>query len=334
MGAPREDICNFTMNDYKLVLVIGNGFDLDLGLPTSYHDFLQSDDFTTCLNPIKKNHNCIFQDSDNLFQYLQKKYQCQNWIDIEMELRNMATQIYRGVDNRGQVIQTLPTASEGKTKSFELLCKQLCLYLKKLDYKFIKTRSTALKLFSIINDYHYISEIITFNYTDLHQLENELDTKIEVKIDHVHGSIENNDIIIGFEDEVDIDKSYSFMIKSFNPAFKSHNVRQKLLEANEIIFFGHSLGETDYHYFEDLFKYQSQPEYCKESKTIRIFTYDEKSRIDILFQLRAMNNKRTDMLFDLNDFEIYRTKNDSLKINEYLKKLPERLRSKWLENVL
>ena len=40
-----------------------------------------------------------------------------------------------------------------------------------------------------------------------------------------------------------------------------------------------------------------------------------------------MNNKRTDMLFDLNDFEIYRTKNDSDKIDIYLSLLEERLHS-------
>ena len=94
------------------------------------------------------------------------------------------------------------------------------------------------------------------------------------------------------------------------------------------------LGETDYHYFEDLFRFQSQPEHYKSSKTIRIFTYDENSRIDVLFQLRAMNNKRTDMLFDLNDFEIYRTKDDSAKIKVYLDQLAERLHDKWIDNGL
>ncbi len=37
------------------------------------------------------------------------------------------------------------------------------------------------------------------------------------------------------------------------------------------------------------------------------------------------------MLFDLNNFEIYRTKNDSIKINDYLVGLSKRLHDRWLE---
>ena len=40
------------MNDYKVVLVLGNGFDLDLGLPTGYSDFLQSPFFYEFLNSV------------------------------------------------------------------------------------------------------------------------------------------------------------------------------------------------------------------------------------------------------------------------------------------
>ena len=322
------------MKDYKLVLVIGNGFDLDLGLPTSYKDFLESSYFKSHLNTdnVNAKYSSALNDMDNIFRFLNEKYQCQNWIDIELELKKFASKIFKAIDGTGRTVDALPVASDGKKIFFELLCNQLCLYLKNLDYNYVRGNSTALKLVSVINRYSSICEIITFNYTDLHKLDDELEEKLFVRIDHVHGSIKNGDIIIGFEDEVEIDKSYSFMIKSFNPAFKSHNVRKKLLDADEIIFFGHSLGETDYHYFEDLFRYQSQPEHYKSSKIIRIFTYDEKSRIDILFQLRAMNNKRTDMLFDLNNFEIYRTKNDSAKIEVYLTQLTERLRNRWLES--
>lgn len=323
------------MNDYKLVLVIGNGFDLDLGLPTSYQDFLKSSEFRKYLDSthMQTDYGYVVGDIDNLFQYLNEKYQCQNWIDIELELKNLASRRFKTIDVKGNTVDAIPFATESKAQSFEVLCKQLCLYLKNLDYNFIKGGSIALKLLSVINEYASVCEIITFNYTDLHKLNDELPEKLRVRIDHVHGSIKDRDIIIGFEDEVEIDKSYSFMIKSFNPAFRSHNVRQKLLDADEIIFFGHSLGETDYHYFEDLFRFQSQPEHCKGPKIIRIFTYDEKSRIDILFQLRAMNKKRTDMLFDLNNFEIYRTKNDSIKINDYLVGLSTRLHEKWLERL-
>ena len=88
------------------------------------------------------------------------------------------------------------------------------------------------------------------------------------------------------------------------------------------------MGETDYHYFEDLFETQSNPEKINRPKIIRIFTYNEMSRRDILFQLREMNERRTDKLYDLNDMEIYRTKDDEGKINDYLSQLSRRLFTK------
>lgn len=36
----------------------------------------------------------------------------------------------------------------------------------------------------------------------------------------------------------------------------------------------------------------------------------------------------------MNDFEIYRTKDDSAKIKVYLEQLAERLHDKWMDNAL
>lgn len=170
-------------------------------------------------------------------------------------------------------------------------------------------------------------EILSFNYTDLKNLQQYVGT-INAPIEYVHGSILDDSIILGFQDSLDIDDSYSFMIKSFSPNYKSHNVRAKLLDANEIIFFGHSLGNIDYHYFEDLFRRQSQAEKANPNLILRIFTYDEISRRETLIQLREMNGKRTNMLYDLCNFEIYRTKDsiDENKIEKYIGELTERFK--------
>ena len=151
------------------------------------------------------------------------------------------------------------------------------------------------------------------NYTDLYKLE-EYVGSIKCSVEHIHGSVSDNSIILGFQDDVEIDDSYCFMIKSFSPHFKSHNVRRQLLDADEIIFFGHSLGETDYHYFKDLFMKQS-------NETI----VNEQSRIEILTQLRNMNERKTNLLYGLCDFAIYRTDgSDKNRINNYLEKLKSR----------
>ena len=57
------------------IVIIGNGFDLSLGLKTSYKDFIESDSFTLLLK--KENSLTI---------YLNGKQEINNWVDIEKEL--------------------------------------------------------------------------------------------------------------------------------------------------------------------------------------------------------------------------------------------------------
>lgn len=320
------------MNNHKIVLVIGNGFDIDLGLETRYEDFLDSKYFKEHIkgspfepdNIYRKQFNVLKEDL-NLFDYLSHKCKKnQNWIDIEKELAELAK----------SSTKRFRKASQTEEETFELLHKQLCSYLKSIDYSNINN-STSLQLLRVLCKCANV-EIISYNYTDLHKLKFYLQCRLNMPIDHVHGKIEDESIILGFEDDIEIDNSYAFMIKSFSPHYKSHNVRQKLLEANEVIFFGHSLGSTDYHYFQDLFRRQSNPDLADKKQIIRIFTYDEKSRRDILIRLREMNDKRTDYIFDLCDFNLYRTKNgiDKNKIDIYLKELFNRGEDIPLDTIL
>lgn len=300
---------------------MGNGFDLDLGLKTSYKSFIDSTYFKERL---KKESN--IGDDSNVFSYLYEKIGLKQWIDIEQELLTLAT-LKKEVRNfEGHLVKVLNEAKFELEYTFEHLLTELCNYLRSLDYNNIKTNSTALKILKAVVSYSN-SEIISYNYTDIMRLAPIIKTAIDCPIEYVHGNLRDRSIILGFQDDVEIDKSFCFMIKSFNPNFRSHNVRAKLLDADEIIFFGHSLGSTDYHYFEDLFRFQSQPDRANQNLILRIFTYDEDARRDILFQLRKMNNKRTDMIYELCDFEIYRTEPgvDEYKITKYLEELVNRI---------
>lgn len=46
-------------------IILGNGFDLDLGLKTSYRDFLKSNQFRTLLD-----ENCGMDIDMNIFQFI------------------------------------------------------------------------------------------------------------------------------------------------------------------------------------------------------------------------------------------------------------------------
>lgn len=59
---------NIDFNKYQSALIIGNGFDLSLGLSTSYMDFVNSDEFQILLNM-----------QNQLAIYLKVNAELQNW---------------------------------------------------------------------------------------------------------------------------------------------------------------------------------------------------------------------------------------------------------------
>ena len=102
---------NIDFNKYQSALIIGNGFDLSLGLSTSYMDFVNSDEFQILLNM-----------QNQLAIYLKVNAELQNWIDIENELKLYS----KNEDN-----------AKFKTE-YEALCKQLVVYISYSVFFFFK----------------------------------------------------------------------------------------------------------------------------------------------------------------------------------------------------
>ena len=145
---------------------------------------------------------------------------------------------------------------------------------------------------------------------------------------HVHGSVKNDSIILGIDDAQDVYEGYEFLYKVFDPQYRSNMLRNELEEAEEVVFFGHSLGEIDYTYFRTFFKNICREENTvRDRKTITIFTFDETSRLAILRQLREMNEKKMGLMFNNNEFRIIRTSecgyHDKPLLDEFLKHIRE-----------
>ncbi|CDA83584.1 putative uncharacterized protein [Bacteroides sp. CAG:754] len=300
------------------LLIIGNGFDLDLGLPTKYSNYIESSYFK------KRSIR-----GSKLFKHISEAYHNKKWIDIENELKIFA------LDDKGKNVLSNKTE-----KDFELLRVSLCDYLSNLSYDNLKKDSSAgILITSVINNFLF-NKIYTYNYTDLEKILSKLDIKKgfnnRINIEYVHGKADDKSIILGFEDSAEVKDDYLFMIKSFSRHFRSHNIQYDMMLADEVIFFGHSLGSTDYHYFEHFFRNQSNEQIKKEDyKKITIFTYDNKSRLEILAQLRNMNEKKTNLLFSLNQLNIFCTKDeegDKERITEYCKNLQEEESTAQKEN--
>lgn len=63
---------NIDFNKYQSALIIGNGFDLSLGLSTSYMDFVNSDEFQILLN--MQNQLAIYLKVNAELQYITNSF--------------------------------------------------------------------------------------------------------------------------------------------------------------------------------------------------------------------------------------------------------------------
>lgn len=296
------------MNTYKKVFIIGNGFDLDLGWNTRYSDFATSQYWPT------SNYN-FYQ---NLQRVLQEKAYIEKWFDLEQVLLEYAilppTKEYYN--------RTNDYLKEDK-KFFEKVSTSLTEYLQNEQKKTpIKKDSIAIKVLKAIVNNGYFTSIYSFNYTDLNVVASKAGIS-PVSYEHVHGNIKDNSIILGVKDSAELKEGYSFLYKTFNRHYESHPIQYDLMDADEIVFFGHSLGVNDYHYFQRFFQKQCDEQLeRKDGKDITIITYNETSRISILEQLRKMNDNKTDQLFLLNRLQFICTENgETEKLKKFLKRL-------------
>jgi hypothetical protein len=224
------------------IMIIGNGFDLNLGLKTSYADFISSNFFKSLLS-----------EDNSLAVYLAKQNELNNWVDIEQEITKYSTSTQ---------VQAKDTEVEN---DFEALKTALMAYLREAQEGEINHESNAFQM--IKNEITTIYAIYNFNYTNsvfrVAKMLN-FDDIVANKHFYVHGSIENSDIIFGIEDTANIHPNHIFFKKSYNINFGKSKINNALnTDVNHsLIVFGHSLGITDSSYFK---------------KYIKLLTFENKS---------------------------------------------------------
>ncbi len=251
------------------VLIIGNGFDLNLGLKTSYNDFLNSTNFD-----LLKNSN------NHLANHLIKKHSLQNWIDIENELKNYSKNA-KTVESRNY------------KNDFISLSNTLKDFLNDVKYDNLNTNSESYKLIEKITNDNFV--IYDFNYTNTIKkilLKNGFsDGEINQKLIKVHGSIEDKQIIFGVEDNADIKADHIFIKKAFKNN-KPVNLYDKIQNVNDIYIFGHSLGETDHTYFNRFFDDICSINGGVNDKKIFLYYYGEDGYENLHRQLDRLTNYR------------------------------------------
>lgn len=240
-------------NNPNTILIIGNGFDLDLGLNTSYKSFI--DTMYECeQHPESKNI---------LIDDMIKKYRkCANWIDIELFLRDYAIS-YSNKDIE-------------KNRNIELEYRKLCNDLNTfmVQYKYLDDKKNYLgeyvynigtissKLLEWISNQPN-SRVYSFNYTNMNDVARSLNKQQNLNIKdfdirYIHGETCSSyngriaPIILGIDD-VKVKDEFKCMIKSTHSSYNS-GIMSDLPKATHVVFFGFGMGQTDHPYFKDFFK--------------------------------------------------------------------------------
>lgn len=241
--------------------IIGNGFDLDLGIKSSYNDFFKSSQFEKLIKP---NSDCDFA------KYLSKQVNNNTnikWVDIEIELKRYVNNI-------------CSKSATSFKEEFNSLTKALQSYLLSVNVFNTNDESKGSVLLAkkIINDLHSnqsTTRIINFNYTSnivkLVEKFNRKNYSTElIDLIHVHGKLDD-EIILGIEDGALIEQKedFVFLKKGMYQVYTNNKWHQSYLGANEITIFGHSLGESDQDVFKPMF--QNLLQIRDRSKVINIY---------------------------------------------------------------
>lgn len=122
----------------EILLIIGNGFDIDLGLKTRYSDFIESGYY-----PIKGRMSFDYDYSDieeySLLQYLKMSYSNKRWIDIEtslldyIKIKTVVDQVKIEGTNLYKKVKYL-VGIEYIQKDFETLRQSLTAYLNSISF--------------------------------------------------------------------------------------------------------------------------------------------------------------------------------------------------------
>lgn len=250
----------------NVLFILGNGFDINLGLKTRYQDFY---------DVYSKNHN----DNDAIMRL--KKHIGENtdgyWSDLELALGKYTNE-FNCTEDFDEVVDDIKASLSSYLEKVETDFGNSNVDVEKFLYDLVSfeeyliptDQDKILQFKGKFKDYNWHTEIVTFNYTNTvekindrlesdlirHQYNSNLENTLSSNIIHIHGLV-NDGMILGVNDlsqvsnnelhnNIDIEES---IVKSkFNEACGEKfdlNFNEKVEEANIICAFGLSFGDSD-----------------------------------------------------------------------------------------
>lgn len=285
----------------QLALIIGNGFDIDMGLRSRYSDFAKSNEFNALCQKVYSMYYEEERDNSIVLQ-LQRAYAESNWFDIEEEIHKYLVE-HTGLDEKIKGFVRI---------EFDGLKDALFNYLQRISANFTaNNEKLSTYLMYRLRECPLTVAEIYFNYTNPHEylklpLQMEVFKGAQHWCTYVHGSLRYNDIVLGcdLQPGEKVNRQLSFMYK-YNMLKKANHVARHILEAKEIIFFGHSINEMDFGYFKEFFKVASASP--NPIRHLTIITYDDESERNIKDNIRNQGISVTDLYSNLWTFDVIHT---------------------------
>lgn len=321
------------MRNDNALLIMGNGFDLQCGLKSSYKHFFE----WLRLEYQKGSNGGDKQICNNIWvaHFLNIPITGEGWADVEDSLKNAL--IINNETSESPVEKWKRIINENLANSInnyinideELCC--ICRYNREegcdsflkynnnlywfldrlIDFECIFSKylckqvsnnisyiKNVFKLISLIVDEEKFS-VINFNYTNPFH-ETYLDSaslklkELFLNATNVHGTLSDDNIIFGID--VTKEKELSLESRIFT---KTH--RKMLLKSpkstlpqniTKIKFYGHSLGEADYSYFQSIFDNYNL--YGDNLDTLNYYSNDKQVMLQFYFTILNEKNKKNE----------------------------------------
>ena len=287
------------------ILVIGNGFDLDLELHTKYSDFA----------------NSKYWPKTNSYSFSPLAQKLQERKNIEKEWFNIEDLLYEYAHNGGLsehvAVEQLLGARKEDNDYFNDLSSSLTQFIKEAQNKEPNAYSCAARLLRTVANNDNFTKIYSFNYTDIRKLANRIGIIIRnsLKCVNVHGKADDDSIVLGVSGNSDLMKGYESFKKPNNPHYEGSDLMHSLIDSKEVIVFGHSFGSQDYSYFKDFLSYFSDYNFCTTHK-LTVITKNSESAASIKKQIQTQG-KITDLTPMLNLGSVNFIKTETIKSTDY-----------------
>lgn len=280
-----------------IAIIIGNGFDIDMGLPSRYSDFVKSKEWQVVVKRVEMFLQIEEYREHSLIGQLQLASLNSQWFDIEEEIHKFVAS-HKGISTQaiGEIRNELSLLRDGLMK-----------YLRRVSENF-KAEETKLGylLLGLLQESPMTINEINFNYTSPHSFLRYPTYYKTYLVTSIHGSLKEGEIVLGcdLQPGEKVNRQLSFMYK-YNMLKKTNHIARHLLAAKEIIFFGHSVNEMDFRYFKAFFQAAAQAP--QPIRHLTFFTYDEESERDIKDNIQNQGISVTDLYSNLFTFSFIHT---------------------------